>query len=218
MWDKVKVYGAHAIAYALGALTIVAGLKGLPPQYLWVPGVASIILTALNNVAVAKANGSAPSVTTVAKVLLPAACLGLIILSASAGLVACTTTPTQNQQTGIAVAVEVATGAAIQSGTSDPTVWKTRAIAYKAAALSIKAVNDGGTGATLASLQAVLQPLIAKLPPADQLAANALVTALATIIQAQLGSGTTTATVANLQTTVDLILTDVINTCTVYGA
>lgn len=158
--------------------------------------------------AVAAEAAAAPS--AVVKALLPL----MLVLSVAGSLVGCATTPTQNEQTAVTVAVDIAAGYAIQQGTSDPVVWKARAVNFKTIALQLQTVNNGGT-ATLATLAADLQPMIVKLGPADVLAANALVAALQPYLTEQ---QTTGSNVANAQAHVALILTAVINACVAYGA
>lgn len=139
--------------------------------------------------------------------------LTLAITTAS-GLTACATAPSVNEQAAVTAAMDVATGLAVQNGTSDPAVWKARASNFKAIALQLQAVNSAGN-ATLATLAGDLQPLIQKLGPADVLAANALIAAVTPYLQEQQSTNTT---VINTQARVALILTAVINACTVYGA
>lgn len=143
--------------------------------------------------------------------LFTAVCMAAItILSVSA----CKTLPTVNQQAGITVAIDIAAGFAIQQHDTDQSVWKARAAQYKAIALQLQALNNAGT-ATLATLQADLEPLIAKLPPADVLAAHALVAAVTPYVQQQIS---TNPKVANTQAAVAVVLQAVIDACTAYGA
>lgn len=131
---------------------------------------------------------------------------------ASLPLVACKTLPTGAQQAGIAAAVDIAAGLAIQQGSTDPAVWKVRATQFEAAARSLLAVNAAGP-TSLQTIMADIQPFVAKLGPADVLAANALVAALTPIVQQQLGANPT---LANTQQEISLILQDVIAACSAY--
>lgn len=140
--------------------------------------------------------------------------LALLVGGVLLALCACTTAPTANQQAGIQVSVDVATGFAIQQKDADPGVWKARAIAYKSIALQLQAINSAGNS-TLATLAADLQPLIAKLPPVDQLAARSLVAGLTPYLNAQLRDNPT---VAATQTALASILTEFILACETYGA
>lgn len=124
---------------------------------------------------------------------------------------ACKTVPTANQQTGITLAVELATGAAIEYQITDPGAKKVRAQLFEDGAKAIQKINDAGT-LTLPLLAQTLQPLIAKLPPADQLAANTLVLALKPWVDQQL----TNPAVANTQATIDVFLNAVIAACAIY--
>jgi hypothetical protein len=136
-----------------------------------------------------------------------------IVLGASL-LQGCATLPTANQQAGIIVSVDVAAGLAIQQKDTDPVKWHARAAEYKVIAVQLKTLNDAGT-ATLATLAADLAPLVAKLPPADQLAATALEAALVPYLQSQIPGN---ANVQNVQTTVGVILDTLISACEAYGA
>jgi len=138
----------------------------------------------------------------------------LAALCAVAALPGCKTLPTPNQQAAAAVIIDVAAGVAIQQGSPLPAVWKVRAAAFKSIATTMLAADQGGT-VTLATLQADLQPLIAKLGPADVLAANALVTALGPVLQQQLGANPT---VGATQQAVAMVLNDIIAACNAYGA
>lgn len=140
--------------------------------------------------------------------------IGILAAAFLLGFTGCKTAPTATQQSGIAIAVDLAAGFGIQQGSTDPGVWKARATQFKTIATQLKTLNDAGT-ATLATLAGDLQPLIAKLPPADVLAANTLVAALTPYLNQQLAGNPT---VANTQAAVDLILQAVIDACTVYGA
>lgn len=139
--------------------------------------------------------------------VLAAICGGAMIVSA------CTTPPTAGQQAGIQVAVDVATGLAIQQKDSDPAVWKARAAQYRAIATQLQTLNSMGT-ATLATLAADLQPMIGQLPPAEQLAARSLVAALTPYLNAQLRDNPTLATT---QAAVGAILAEFILACDTYA-
>jgi hypothetical protein len=125
----------------------------------------------------------------------------------------CKTMPTPTQQAGITVAVDIATGAAIQNGGTTDT-WKARAAKFKAIAISVKQVNDAGT-ATLATLMADLTPQLALLPPADQLAAHALVAAIQPYLDQEIAANPDLATT---RAALDVILQAVIDSCNAYGA
>lgn len=138
--------------------------------------------------------------------ILPAI-LGLII-----GLSACSTTPTAQQQIATTVLVDAAVGVAIQNGTSDRSVWASRANQIVSIATALQTVAKDST-ATLPALSAALQPLLAKsnLGPADQLAANALISTLGQLIQQNLGNVNTTT-----QQVIQQVLNDVITAASIY--
>lgn len=153
----------------------------------------------------------------VIKPTVPASAVSVLFALALGGaflMPGCASAPSAQEESTVTVAVDLAAGLAIQQGTQDPAVWKTRATNFKAIALSLQTVNNAGT-ATLATLAADLQPMVVKLGPADVLAANALVAALQPYLSQY---QTTSPNVANTQAHVALILTAVINACTAYGA
>lgn len=216
-------YLGHLAGYVLAGADIVSKVNPtlLPPQYGILLSVAGLVTVAAHHgfqagtaqvvvKAATDALAQAPAKLVVAALMI-ACTLGL-----GSQLTACATAPTATEQSGIVVAVSVATGLAVSNGgkVSDLATQKARATEYKSIAVKVKAVNDAGT-ATLATLAAALQPEIVKLPPADQLAAQALVAALTPYLQSQIPGN---ADVKNVQTTVDLILAAVINACEAYGA
>lgn len=206
--------GQHILNYILAGLAIVAGLS---PDLLGVHGVAIVgaavgVTNILHGFLTGGTTPTPPATGTVAKVHLLAVVLAFVIMLAV--LSGCKTAPTATEQAGISVAVDIATGAAIQQGGGTATNWAARASEYKAIALEVKAANDAGT-ATLSTLAADAAPALAKLPPADQLAARALIAAITPFINQELQSNT------KLQTTqaaLDDILQAVIDACTAYGA
>jgi hypothetical protein len=142
-------------------------------------------------------------------VLLVPALLGISLGSLLEG---CASLPTNTaQQAGVSAAIDVAVGIAVQAGEPQG-AWAPRAAAFEKAAKSLQAVNAAGA-TTLATLAADLQPFIAKLGPADVLAANALVGALQPILTALLGSNPTA---GNVQKDIALVLQDVITACALY--
>jgi hypothetical protein len=209
--DKVKSYGAHALAYVVSGLTVVAGLDPnlLPDNLKVYVGVAGLLLTAVHNVQAANAPKPG-TITSVAKVL---ALFAFSVMLASS-LVACKTAPTVKEQSAVAVAINIATGRAIQQNDTDAKVWKARAVQYKAIAVRLQAVNDAGT-ATVATLGAELQPLIAKLGPADQLAARSLLAAVTPYLQEQANAN---ADLGNIHERVTYMLAVFVTACDAYGA
>lgn len=213
----VKSYLGHLSGYVVAGAVIVSSLdpKLIPPQYSFFTALAGVIVTAshhgysagtANGVITAAAQAAQKALTSAAPVLL---CAFLAVAS----LTACKTMPTPTQQAGITVAVDIATGAAIQNG-GNADIWKARAVKFKAIAVSVKQVNDAGT-ATLATLAADLEPQLATLPPADQLAAHALVAALQPYIDNEVQANPDLATT---RAALDVILQAVIDSCTAYGA
>lgn len=219
-------YLGHLGGYLVAAATIVSGLdpKLVPPQYSFVTALAGAVVIAshhsyqagANSVITAGANAVATAIAQTPAKLVMAAIMLACTFGVVSQLTACATAPTGAAQSGIVVAVDVATGLAISDGgkVSDLATQKARATEYKSIAVKVKTVNDAGT-ATLATLAAALQPEIAKLPPADQLAAQALVAALTPYLQSQIPGNPD---VKNVQTTVDVILAAVISACEAYGA
>lgn len=220
MKDFVSKYLAHLSGYIVAGATIVSGLdpKLLPLQYTFMIALAGTIVSAAhhgyaagtgNAVMTAAANAATAALSTVPK-LTPILVACVLAFSTLSG---CATAPTPVQSAGISVAVDIAAGAAIQNGgTAD--VWKARAVKFKAIAVSIKQVNDAGT-ATLATLAADLAPQLALLPPADQLAAHALVAALQPYLDNEVQANPDLATT---RATLDVILQAVMDACSSYGA
>lgn len=136
----------------------------------------------------------------------------MALLTALFGLPGCKTTPTANQQLGLAVLVDAAVGIAVQNGSQDPAVWAERAAKVLSIAKQLQAIDQGEV-ATLPALTAALGPLIdqAKLAPAERLAANALITALAQVIQQNANNAS-----LPTQAAIQIVLADVIMAASVY--
>jgi hypothetical protein len=217
-------YLGHLGGYIVAAASIVSGLdpKLVPPQYSFLTAVAGAVVIAshhsyqagANSVITAGANAVATAIAQTPVKLAMAALMIACTLGMVTGLTACKTAPTANQQAGIIVAVDIAAGLAVQQHDTDPVKWKARAVEYKAIAVELKTLNDAGT-ATLATLAADLAPMVAKLPPADQLAASAMEAALIPYLQSQIPGN---ANVQNAQTTVDVVLAALIGAFEAYGA
>lgn len=214
--DHLKAYPGHLLLYVVGAFDFVSRLPaaGVLAPYAPYITAAGIIAGGLHHAYQSGAASSVVSAAASAPVKLMLAVMALSVILGASVLQGCASAPTANQQAGIVVSVDVAAGLAIQQKDTDPVKWKARASEYKAIAVELKTVNDAG-GATLATLAADLAPLVAKLPPADQLAASALESALIPYLQSQIPGN---ANVQNAQTTVDVVLTAVISACEAYGA
>lgn len=164
--------------------------------------------------AIAVQTAASPAVPAVAPtVLLVLILVALMSLHGCALFQPLATAPTTQEESRIASITQIATIAAITGTNSNATVWKDRATQFKAAALKLQAANDSGT-ATLATLNADLQPELAKLKPLDAALANALIVAL----QPYLTQAANDPVVLNTQTRVDVILSAVIAECAAYGA
>jgi hypothetical protein len=221
--NHLKTYPAHLALYLIAAVDFVAKVPALGPLAPYAPWItaAGAVGAALHHsyttgaASAAVQTVSAAVAAAPAKLMLTALMLGAT-LSLAVGLTACATAPTAQEQAGVTVAVDVGTGLLISNNgkITDLATQKARAVEYKAIALKVKAVNDAGT-ATLATLADVLQPEIAKLPPADQLAAAAFVAGLSPILNQGIPGNPN---VQNVQTRVDLILAAIIGTCEAYGA
>lgn len=215
--NHLKTYPGHLLLYVVGAFDFVSQLPAMGVLTPYAPYItaAGVIAGSLHH---AYQTGAAAGVVqtvaqTPAKLVMAALMIGLT-LGVGSQLTACASAPTANQQAGIVVSVDIAAGLAIQQHDTDPVKWKARATEYKSIAVELKTVNDAG-GATLATLAADLAPLVAKLPPADQLAASALEAALIPYLQSQIPGN---ANVQNAQTTVDVVLSALISACEAYGA
>lgn len=213
--EKITAYGAHALAYIVSSLTVIAGTNPalLPPSWLPYIGLAGVILTGVHG----QATGVAPVAAVAAKAAKTAVMLMACVLVAGVAvtsLTACKTAPTVKEQSIVAIAINVAAGRAIQRDDAVPAVWKARAEQYKAAAVRLQSVNDAGT-ATVASLVAEVQPLIEKLGPADQLAARSLLAGLTPYLQEQVNANED---LKNSRERVSYILATFITACEAYGA
>lgn len=212
-----KNSGAHIVGYLLAVLPVVQQFApvAIPAYGAAIAGAAGALVLAIHQIQKnLDASNTLPQPSGRVSAALPFL-FGMLLAAASmVGLSACKTAPTQTQQSAISIAVDLATGFAIQQGSNDLTVWKSRATQFKAIAIEVEKVNNAGT-LTLATLEADLQPLIAKLGPADVLAANALVAALTPYVNQQVAANPT---VANIQAAIELLLEAVITTCTQYGA
>jgi hypothetical protein len=211
-------YLGHLAGYVLAGADIVSKVNPtlLPPQYGILISVAGLVTVAAHHGYAAGTSGVQSAVDAATKALTsaPAKVAAMLLLAVAVPLVGgCATAPNAQQSAGITVAVDIATAAAIQNGVQ-PAEYKTRAANFKSIAVTVKAVNDAGT-ATLATLAADLEPQISKLPPPDQLAAHALVAALKPYLDAELQGNDG---LKNVQTTLDVILQAVIDSCAAYGA
>lgn len=214
MNDFLKTYGGHLATYLTSALALVAGLDPglMGPHGPLIVALAGVLAGGASNIHVA--TSTAPDAIKAASATVKVLFVVLMVSTLASVLTACKTAPTATEQAGISVAVDIATGAAIQQGSNDPAAWKAKATTFKSIALEVKGVNDGGT-ATLATLQADIEPLLIKLPPADQLAARALITGLTPFVMQELQGNPT---LSNTQAALDVILQAVIDACTAYGA
>lgn len=199
--NHLNTYLVHYAAIIAGVCSLLAGLD---PKVLGPEG-AAVVGAAMTGVAIAHALGIKPA--TIAKTVAPLLLVALL-------LPGCKTVPTANQQAGITVLVDAATGVVVQKGTSDPAVWASRARQITAIAGQLEALDTGST-ATLPALTQALEQLIAKahLGPADLLAANTFVATLEQLITAQVKAAPSTSAT---QATVLLVLQDVIQAASVY--
>ena len=181
----LRSYGAHALAYALSALTVVAGLPAplqtvLGPHAGQIVGVAGILLTAAHNTDAVVNKPGAPSITTVAKVL---AFIAIMVMVAPV-LTACTTVQgffaSPAAPVVVTVGVDVAVAAAEQNGVKASDINRIAKIALAA---------NASTSTTLGAVAAVVNGEIAtlNLPPLDVAAANALELVISQTIQAKVG-------------------------------
>lgn len=133
----------------------------------------------------------------VAKALIVAVACGLTL----GGVSGCATTGglTPQAQSAVVVAADAAVSVAVSKGVP--------AALIQDAAKALKAL-DTGSIATLPQVTAVLAPYLVKLDPGQKAAANALLVALDQVIQSQQA--------ANVQTTIQEVLDDVVAACALY--
>lgn len=177
----VKSYGAHALAYAMSALVVVAGLPAplqsvLGPHAGEIVGGAGIILTAIHNAQALKAP------TAVAKAMFMLAVLPLLLV-ASGALTACSTVQgffaSPYAPVVVTVGVDVAVATAEQHGVKASDINRIAKIALAA---------NSSTSATLGVVAGVVNAEIGtlNLPPLDLAAAQALEAVVQGAVQAKL--------------------------------
>jgi hypothetical protein len=191
MW---KTYGAHALSYVIGGLTLAQAYAGVVPgKGTLIAAGAGIVLTAINHLQTLAANSTTtlppPSAGTT-KVVIPFALLllgGVLAISGMSGCSVFSKLNTPAAQPYITAAVDVAVATAESKGVPAAQI---NAIAKKALAA------DQGTSATLAAVAAVVNAELIKLnlPGGDLEAAQILEDALSVAIQAQVGANPNVAT------------------------
>lgn len=107
---------------------------------------------------------------------------------------ACKTAPTPTQAIGIDAGVQAAVAIAVQNGTSDPAVWAKRARLILSVIEQVRPLASG-EAVSVPALAAAVGPVLdkAKLQPAERIAANGLVSALALVIDANVNPSNPTA-------------------------
>lgn len=192
MW---KTYGAHALMYLVGGLTIVQTCAGVVPGKGTLIAVsAGVLLTAIHNIQTL-ANSASPSLPppspgTTAKSLAPLALVLLGAMIAMPGLSGCSVLSKLGMpaaQPYVTAAVDVAVATAEAKGIPAGQINSVCKVALAA---------DSGTAATLATVAAAVNAELAKLnlPPGDLAAAQILEDALSVAIQAQVGANPNVAT------------------------
>ena len=210
MFKHLQTYVVHYAAMIAGVCAIIAKMS---PATLGPQG-AAIIGAAATGVAIAHALGLSVNLRTVAQVTKAAVVLFVVAGVLGLGLTGCVTT--QAEQMGLATISDAAVVAVVQKGNPPPAVMRARAEKIKQIALQAQAMNKAGLHA-LPVVIAAAQPLLASagLTPAELILANQLVQALSLQLQAQLGANPN---LAQVQTTVSVLLNDVIAACAAYGA
>lgn len=132
---------------------------------------------------------------------------GVTLLSLSA----CATKPTPTQQVGLDALTAAAVAITVQRDTSDPAVWSKRAALIVSVASQVRPLATDET-VSVPALAAAVGPLLdqAKLAPGERVAANTLVTALATVIEANTSPDSPTAA------TVAAVLDSAVKAASVY--
>jgi hypothetical protein len=108
-----------------------------------------------------------------------------VAVLALVGLFGCATKPTPTQQLGLDALTSAAVSITVQRDSSDPAVWAKRARLILSVAHQLEPLATD-EAVSVPALAAAVGPLLdqAKLAPAERIAANTLVTALATVIDA----------------------------------
>jgi len=150
-----------------------------------------------------------PDPSTIKSHWLVGAFLGLVALF---GLFGCATKPTPTQQLGLDALTSAAVSITVQSNSNDPAVWAKRARLIVSVAHQLEPLATDET-VSVPALAAAVGPLLDKadLAPAERIAANTLVTALATVIDANTNPDTPAAA------TVAAVLASAIRAASVYA-
>jgi len=136
----------------------------------------------------------------------------LVAVLALVGLFGCATKPTPTQQLGLDALTSAAVSITVQRDSSDPAVWAKRARLILSVAHQLEPLATD-EAVSVPALAAAVGPLLdqAKLAPAERIAANTLVTALATVIDANTNPDNPTAA------TVAAVLASAIRAASVYA-
>jgi len=137
------------------------------------------------------------------------------LLSVCVGLPLGGCATTAAQVSTVAILTDVAVARAVENGSPNAATQTARAVKIKAIATQLQALATGAA-VSLPQIVSALTPLLAAagLGGEDVLIAQALVSALEAVIAQYTANGAN----ANTQTTIQLVLSDVIAACGAYGA
>lgn len=138
--------------------------------------------------------------------------VGVLTAVVCLSLFGCATKPTPTQQIGLDALTSAAVSITVQRDSSDPAVWAKRARLILAVVRQVEPLATD-EAVSVPALAAAVGPLLdqAKLAPAERIAANSLVTALATVIDANTSPDTPTAA------TVAAVLASAVRAASVYA-
>jgi hypothetical protein len=222
-----KSWGAHALAYVLSILAIVAHTDPtlLGSHGLMIAGVAGLLITFIHNAQTLAKKGSAASAGRQSG----RASVPLLLVVATAGaalLIGCSTfTKTMSNPASAAAvqaAVDVGVGTFIQQTAKTPAAQANEAQQITVIATALEGVLTGNQ-ATLAQLDQMLQARVAasNLPPADKAAALILAQTIQSIVMQQIQAGAAAGgsgpLAANQVVAIKTVLDDVLQAASFYN-
>lgn len=199
------ILGAVAMSLTPEQIVTILGAKG-PGAIMLVTGILTYLRGRYNSTQLTTLPPPDPS--TVKSHWLVGVLLGLVAL---AGLFGCAAKPTPTQAIGIDALTSTAVAITVQRDSSDAAVWAKRARLIVSLASQLRPLASD-EAVSVSALAAVVGPLLdqAKLLPGERIAANALVAALSTVIDANTNPDTPAAA------TVVMVLDSAVRAASVY--
>ena len=221
-----KSWGAHALAYLLSGLAILAHADPslIGSHGLLVVGVAGLLITFIHNVQSLAKGSPSPNSSKQAGRASPGL-LAAMAIGIGAALIGCSTLSgsMNNAASAAAVqaAVDVGVGTFIQQTAKTPAAQANEAAQITVIATALEGVLTGNQ-ATLAQLDQMLQARVAasNLPPADKAAALILAQTIQSIVMQQIQAGAVAGgagpLAANQVVAIKTVLDDVLQAASFY--